>query len=218
MTPRHLTEASQGRADRICAGQPLVEPPGGIEPPTSSSGEDPRPRWQTAWYLPRSTRTSPPPWSSQRPRGRVVLPIFIRQGWPQAMSHFHVSPAHRHAIRRFGRSQRTVGGAVMGCRRGPDGPSRSVRATASQLARGSRIVRRPALRLERPGIAAPPTPPPCRRSRWSVSRMRHRAAEGVKKQADLSATMPVLAVGPRLPVRAGRPAAAARARRRGSTV
>jgi hypothetical protein len=29
----------------------------------------------------------PSPRSSQRPRGRVVLPIFIRQGWPQAMSH-----------------------------------------------------------------------------------------------------------------------------------
>jgi hypothetical protein len=51
--------------------------------------------------------------------------------------------------------------------------------------------------------------------RWSVSRVRHPAAEGVKKQADLSATMPVLAVGSRLPVRAGRPTAAARARRRG---
>src|ERR671935_2520743 len=46
------------------------------------SGEDPRPPWQTAWYLPRSTWTSPPPRSSQRPRGRVVLPIFIRRGWP----------------------------------------------------------------------------------------------------------------------------------------
>jgi hypothetical protein len=56
-----------------------------------------------------------------------------------------------------------------------------------------RIVRWPALRLERPGIAAPPAPPPCRRSRWSVSlsRVRHPAAEGVKKQADPSATMPV---------------------------
>ena len=28
-----------------------------------------------------------PPRSSQRPTGRLVLPIFIRQGWPQAMSH-----------------------------------------------------------------------------------------------------------------------------------
>jgi hypothetical protein len=52
-----------------------------------SSG-DRRQRWQTAWYLPRSTRTSPPPRSSQRPRGRFVLPIFIRQGWPgTAMNH-----------------------------------------------------------------------------------------------------------------------------------
>jgi transposase len=38
-------------------------------------------------HLPRSTRTWPPSRSSQRPRGRVVLPIFIRQGWPKAMSH-----------------------------------------------------------------------------------------------------------------------------------
>src|SRR5215218_8949157 len=38
------------------------------------SGEDPRPRWQTTWYLPRSTRTLPPPRSSRRPKGRVVLP------------------------------------------------------------------------------------------------------------------------------------------------
>jgi hypothetical protein len=59
----------------------------GLEPGTSSSGEDLCPRWQTAWYLPRSTRTWPSPRSSQRPRGRLVLPIFIRQGWPQAMSH-----------------------------------------------------------------------------------------------------------------------------------
>jgi hypothetical protein len=49
----------------------------------------------------------------------------------------------------------------------------------------------------------------------SLSQVRHPAAEGIKKQPDLSATMPVLAVGPRLPVRAGRPAAAAGARRRG---
>jgi hypothetical protein len=62
----------------------------GLRPPrpaTSSSGEDPPPAWQTAWYLPRSTRTSPPPRSGQRPRGRVVLLIFIPQGWPSAMSH-----------------------------------------------------------------------------------------------------------------------------------
>jgi hypothetical protein len=58
-----------------------------IEPAIPSSGEDLCPRWQTAWYLPRSTRTSPPPRSRQRPRGRVVLPIFIPQGWPQAMNH-----------------------------------------------------------------------------------------------------------------------------------
>jgi hypothetical protein len=56
------------------------EPGGCTDRVASSSGEDPRPRWQTAWYLPKSTRTSPPPRSSQRPRGRVVLPIFIRGG------------------------------------------------------------------------------------------------------------------------------------------
>jgi hypothetical protein len=59
----------------------------GLELAASSSGEDPRPRWQTTWYLPRSTRTSPPPRSSERPRGRVLLPIFIRHGWPTAMNH-----------------------------------------------------------------------------------------------------------------------------------
>jgi hypothetical protein len=37
--------------------------------------------------LTRSTRTSPPPRSSRRPRGRLRLPIFIPQGWPPAMSH-----------------------------------------------------------------------------------------------------------------------------------
>jgi hypothetical protein len=67
-------------------GEWLVGLPG-LEPGTSSSGEDPQPRWQTTWYLPRSTRTSPPSRSGQRPRGHVVLPIFIRQRWPPAMSH-----------------------------------------------------------------------------------------------------------------------------------
>jgi hypothetical protein len=52
-----------------------------------SSGEDLRPWWPTARYLPRSTRTSSPPRNSQWPRRRLLLPIFIRQGWPQAMSH-----------------------------------------------------------------------------------------------------------------------------------
>jgi len=56
-------------------------------PLAPSSGEDPCPPWQTAWYLPRSTRTSPPPRSGQRPTGRIVLPIFIPQGWPPAMNH-----------------------------------------------------------------------------------------------------------------------------------
>ena len=51
-----------------------------------SSGEDLRPWWPTARYLPRSTRTSSPPRNSQWPRRRLLLPIFIRQGWPQAMS------------------------------------------------------------------------------------------------------------------------------------
>jgi hypothetical protein len=77
---------------KVDEGSPWISVPGsslegGDEPPTSSSGEDPRPRWQTAWYLPRSTRTPPSPRSSQRPRGRLVLPIFIPQGWPPAMSH-----------------------------------------------------------------------------------------------------------------------------------
>jgi hypothetical protein len=50
--------AEDGRREPLTAGSPYLK--------TSSSGEDPRPRWQTGWYLPRSTRTSPPPRSSQR--------------------------------------------------------------------------------------------------------------------------------------------------------
>jgi hypothetical protein len=86
--------ASPGQSGPLTRNRPAfplvrthLEPPAGIEPATPSSGEDPRPRWQTAWYLPRSTRTPPSPRSSQRPRGRLVLPIFIPQGWPPAMSH-----------------------------------------------------------------------------------------------------------------------------------
>jgi hypothetical protein len=87
---RCLTEASAVEGDHWQAFPQLkagVVGLAGLEPAASSSGEDHRPRWQTTWYLPRSTRTSPPPRSGQRPRGRAVLPIFIRQGWPQAMSH-----------------------------------------------------------------------------------------------------------------------------------
>jgi hypothetical protein len=58
-----------------------------------SSGEDLRPWWPTARYLPRSTRTSSPPRNSQWPRRRLLLPIFIRQGWPQAMSHLPAVPS-----------------------------------------------------------------------------------------------------------------------------
>src|SRR5215216_6531902 len=74
---RCLTEASAVEGDhRQAFPQVNLGAVGlaGLEPAPSSSGEDPRPRWQTAWYLPRSTRTSAPPRSSQRPRGRVVLP------------------------------------------------------------------------------------------------------------------------------------------------
>jgi hypothetical protein len=91
-----------------------LEPPAGIEPATPSSGEDPPPRWQTAWYLPRSTRTSPPPRSSQRPRGRVVLPIFIRRGRPQAMSHLPETTRNRCADRHFPSSRPTVEAKVIG--------------------------------------------------------------------------------------------------------
>ena len=43
------------------------------------SGEDPRPRWQTARYLPRSTRTSPPSRSGQRPGAVSCCPTsFVR--------------------------------------------------------------------------------------------------------------------------------------------
>jgi hypothetical protein len=55
-------------------------------PPAPSSGEDLRLRWQTAWYLPRSTRTSPLRGAVNGP-GQSHVAIFIPQGWPQAMSH-----------------------------------------------------------------------------------------------------------------------------------
>ena len=58
-----------------------------------SSGEDLRPWWPTARSLPRSTRTSSPPQNSQWPRRPLVLTIFIRQGWPQAMSHLPAVPS-----------------------------------------------------------------------------------------------------------------------------
>jgi hypothetical protein len=59
----------------------------GLEPAASSSGEDPRPPWQTAWYLPRSTRRSPPPRSSGRPRGPVALPFSCAGVGRQAHDH-----------------------------------------------------------------------------------------------------------------------------------
>jgi hypothetical protein len=86
-SPPSAESAPNVKVTSVCAGHRFGGAPAGIEPATPSSGEDPRPRWQTTWYLPRSTRTSPSPRSSQRPRGNSVLPIFIPQGWPQAMSH-----------------------------------------------------------------------------------------------------------------------------------
>ena len=40
-------------------------------------------------YLVLTTVDADPALSAEqsRPKGRVVLPIFIRQGWPQAMNH-----------------------------------------------------------------------------------------------------------------------------------
>jgi hypothetical protein len=58
-----------------------------------------------------------PPWSSQRPRDPLVLPIFICQGWPQAMSHFQQSRGYCHASLHLRRSPSTVEGQVM--RRNP---------------------------------------------------------------------------------------------------
>jgi hypothetical protein len=76
-----------GRSISIAVGSTqLVIRPARVAP---SSGEDPRPRWQ----LPVLTKVdadlapSAEQWTA---RGRVVLPIFIRQGWPQAMSHLPV--------------------------------------------------------------------------------------------------------------------------------
>jgi len=77
---RRITEAIAIEGDHRWAFRqfsPGVVGLAGLEPAASSSGEDRRPQRQTAWYLPRSTRASPPPRSSQRPRGRLVLPIFI---------------------------------------------------------------------------------------------------------------------------------------------
>src|SRR5829696_5736262 len=44
-------------------------------------------------YLVLTTVDADPALSAEqsRPKGRVVLPIFIRQGWPQAMSHLSVT-------------------------------------------------------------------------------------------------------------------------------
>jgi hypothetical protein len=61
----------------------------GLRPPrpaTPSSGEDSRPRWQIAgtYQVDADLASSA---EQSRPRGPVVLPIFIRQGWPQVMRH-----------------------------------------------------------------------------------------------------------------------------------
>jgi hypothetical protein len=107
----------QGAPDGDSPAFPLVrawlEPPAGIESAIPSSGEDPQPRWQTTWYLPRSTRTSPPPRSSQWPRGNSVLPIFIPQGWPQAMNHLPWIGSQSPRYPRRCRSRNTVRAVVM---------------------------------------------------------------------------------------------------------
>jgi hypothetical protein len=43
-----------------------------------SSGDDLRPWWPPAWYLPRPTRSTFPPRNSQWPRRRLLLPIERR--------------------------------------------------------------------------------------------------------------------------------------------
>jgi hypothetical protein len=70
----------QSRGAHYPAWPPHPPGRGAILELAPSSGEDPRPWWQTAWYLPRSTRTSPSPRSSGRPRGRVVLPYLHPSG------------------------------------------------------------------------------------------------------------------------------------------
>jgi hypothetical protein len=74
--------------------------------------------------------------------------------------------------------------------------------------RGSCGGRRSGLRA---GIAATPAPPPCRRSRWSVSRVRHPAAEGIKKQAERDHT------GSRVRAKAARPGGATAGRSQSKT-
>jgi hypothetical protein len=61
--------------------------PGGIEPPTSSSGEDSRPPGANYLVLTKvdaDLASSAEQWTAQGP---VVLPVFIRQGWLEAMIH-----------------------------------------------------------------------------------------------------------------------------------
>jgi hypothetical protein len=79
------------------------------------------------------------------------------RGWPVAAQH-GVPPWSRTGLK----SER--------CRRSPACAHSEASAAAGAPAGG--------------GIAATPAPPPCRRSRWSVSRVRHPAAEGIKKQAE----------------------------------
>jgi hypothetical protein len=61
-------------------------------------------------YLVLTTVDADPALSAEqsRPKGRLVLPIFIRQGWPQAMSHYHESRTHRCVDQRFHSSLATV--------------------------------------------------------------------------------------------------------------
>ena len=88
--PRRQTQARPPTAKdtSASAGNPTH-----FQPCTAShqghfdSGEDPRPRWQTTWVFTKVDADPAPSAERSRPKGRVVLPIFIPQGRPPAMSH-----------------------------------------------------------------------------------------------------------------------------------
>jgi hypothetical protein len=59
----------------------------GIEPATPSSGEDPRPRWQSGWYLPGRRRPRPLRGAVNDPGAVSCCPSLSVRGRPKAMNH-----------------------------------------------------------------------------------------------------------------------------------
>jgi len=71
-----------------------------VQAAISSSGEDPRPTVANCLVLTKVDADLAPSADSQRPRGRPALPIFIRQGRPQAMNHLPLTsqPLEPHRV------------------------------------------------------------------------------------------------------------------------